>query len=322
MHEGKNDPILFTIPKGNYRIVFKENRPNSTKVILQKWWIIAGFLAVLFVSFYFIVHKPHFSQTHKSSIHQHVLWVDLFENKKPILLVFGDYYLFRDESAPVGFRYIRYFQINSDKDFNKMLPDTADNYITTGHTFIGKFSLWTLNELRNLLPDGSNIELKLASDLNWSDLKKYNIIFVGPLKTLRILKHSLKNLNVSYNVHPNELVFKDQDMDTTFSYHAAKVAETGYERDYTLAAKLPGPNNNVIYIFSSTHDIGHISTVHALTRYSELIKFNDVFQGMKDNCFFLAIFEVQGFERTSFSPSLLYFKPIPPDFDVIQHNVD
>jgi hypothetical protein len=122
-----------------------------------------------------------------------------------------------------------------------------------------------------------------------------------------LLKNLLKNHNFEYLVHPNTLIFRDRKKDSTYSYQAPKNHTTGQVKDYAIFSRFPGPNHNVITIFSSTHDVGHISTVRHFTNLSTLEQFeNENLIEKESSNFFDALFEVEGFARTGFKPKLLH----------------
>jgi len=80
----------------------------------------------------------------------------------------------------------------------------------TDHTFLGKWASWSLYQLQPKFIASSIIpEIKLASSLQWEDLKKYNIIFVGSFKTIGILRI----------MPPSSRFPAEQQHDSVFSLH-------------------------------------------------------------------------------------------------------
>ncbi|MBD3376062.1 hypothetical protein GF406_13580 [candidate division KSB1 bacterium] len=303
LNEGKSDPIRFSIPKGHYQVRF-EPIDHKKAVTLTPVLYAALVLPVLGLLLFFV----HSMNTQKP----HPFWSPFIDSGLPVLIVFGDYYLFQDTSPDVGVNYVRNFQINSPRDLQTFMQDMASNtehLESTDHTFLGKFAVWSLFNLVNYLqPFDKNIELSLASSLRWQDLNNYNIIFIGSFKTYRILTPILNQLNTSYQIHPNTLFYNDTESDTTFAYPSPKNPETGYVKDYTLVTRVPGPNRNTILLFSSTHDIGHIATVRAFTNTDFL---NDIGSNIiMDTPYFESLFLVSGFERTAFFPKLLHYNTL------------
>ena len=239
-----------------------------------------------------------------------VIWQDYLIDDKLILLVFGDYYLYED-LALNRLRYVRDFQINSAEDFGNFISDNpklAENYRSTSHTLLGKFALNCLNDLNSFFTSqGKKIQITLGSSLQWEDLNRNNVIYIGSFKSLRLFKNLLKNHHFEYIIHPNTLNFHDTLKDSVFSYQAPKDHSTGQVKDYAIFSRFPGPNNNIITIFSSTHDVGHISTVRYFTEQGSLEEFENTYLKDKNSDYFFdALFEVLGFSRTGFQPKLLH----------------
>jgi hypothetical protein len=314
-HEGQNDEICLEIPKGCYQVNFI-NKSQPAKSISRNTILYTAFV-ILFLS---ILLNIYFVQSNKSkfSINNPIkknnpVWEDYFKSKLPTLIVLGDYFLYKDTYIPNRTRYVRDFRINSPADLERFLSDSSsykDYVVTTEHTLLGKLAPWCLCKLQSiLLPINSRIELKLSSKLQWGDLKKYNILFVGSFKTLGILRELIKKLHFTYQIDPNLLYYHPPNADTSFSYHATQsLPNNSYETDYAVIVKFPGPNHNVITMFASTRDIGCLATVDFLTSLRFLDPFiNENIKKAPGIKYFEAIFEVQGYERTVISTNLLHF---------------
>jgi hypothetical protein len=315
MHEGKDDELQFEIPKGNYRVRFID----KTKTIrrLGRNAILYTSIAALFTSILINIYLLQVNRS-KMSVDTQIpktnpVWEDYFESDLPILIVFGDYFLYTDTQIPERLRYVRDFQINSPDDLEQFLSanDSFLNHIgTTEHTFLGKLAPWSLYDLQSvLMPYNRQIELKLSTQLQWGDLNKYNILFVGTFKTLGILKELIKKLHVTYQVDPNYLFYHPENADTSYSYHAtSSITGKPYETDYAVIAKISGANNNIITLFTSTRDIGCLAAVDFLAKPQFLMPFiSENLKNDSDVKYFEAIFEVQGYERNVTNTKLLHF---------------
>jgi hypothetical protein len=315
LHESQDDEIQLEIPKGCYQVNFI-NKSRPAKLISRHTILYTAFV-ILFLS---ILLNIYFIQSNKSKFSidnpikkNNPVWEDYFKSKLPILIVLGDYFLYKDSFIPNRTRYIRDFRINSPVDLEQFLTDSSsykEYIIETEHTLLGKLAPWCLYNLQStLLPINSQIELKLSSKLQWSDLKKYNILFVGSFKTLGIFRELIKKLHFTYQIDPNLLYYHPPNADTSFSYHASQsLPDSPYETDYAVIVKFPGPNHNVITMFASTRDIGCLATVDFLTSPRFLDPFiNENIKKAPAVKYFEAIFEVQGYERTVISTTLLHF---------------
>jgi len=309
LNEGKDDEIRLRIPKGHYLVKFepanRDKKHEFYKILIPVNIIL---LVIIFALLFF--NPVNFnSGIHDYSTNSH-MWNAYIHDDKPLLLVFGDYYLYEDRALNRS-RYVRDYLVNSLDDFQALVsgnPGLAYVYQASNHTLLGKFAISCLHDLSGFFNAcGKETEIMLGSNLQWEDLNRNNIVFVGSFKTLRLFKNLLNDHNFEYIISPNTLIFKDRSKDTTYSYQAPKDHATGQVKDYAILSRFPGPNQNIITIFSSTHDVGHISTVKYFTSTKSLEKFEkEYFPAENSEYFFDALFEVQGFLRTGFQPKLLH----------------
>ncbi len=319
IYEGKEDEIRFEIPKGHYKVVFKDQyRPRKWK---KQNKILYAILAILFIS---IALNIFLLQSGQSGISLHIpikhnnpVWREYLNDDLPTLIVLGDYFLYVDTYLNDRNRYVRDFRINSPEDFEQFLanhPSYKKYVFNTEHSLLGKLAPWCLHELTSVLaPFNSDIELKLSSQFQWGDLRNNNVIFVGAFKTLGILGELVKNLHFTYQIHPNNLYYHPEGADTSYAYHAlsSMPSSNPYETDYAVIAKFPGPNHNVITIFTSTRDIGCLAAVDylILPKYLDPFIENHIKKASKAK-YFEAILEVKGYERTVADIDLLHFNKI------------
>lgn len=316
INEGCKDSIVFSIPKGHYQVVFKEEQKHKASriKILITGLNIVFILTVLLILWFGIDNRR--SKSEFAYIPDNdPIWSSFIKTDLPTLVVLGDYYLYKEYTPSWRLRYIRDIQINSDKDMQGWLDqgesDNNNTIMQTSHTFLGKFAPWSMiNILPAFWKAGKPVELKLSSSLQWEDIKNKNIIFIGSFKTFRLLNNLTRNLSFSYEIYPNQLNFVDADNDTVYSYNASTSMDTEYVEDYGVVAKLPGANNNAILIFASTHDVGHISMVDYITTPDRLKTFEEKYLQADSPVFFESIFKVQGFQRTGLHTTLLHFNKI------------
>lgn len=312
INEGRDDEMRLKIPKGHYLVKF-ESASKVTQKDYSKILIITNLISLSIIFVGIILVNINFDQVFSKNVSVNsIIWNDYLYDNKPVLLVFGDYYLYMD-LALTRIRYVRDFQINSTEDFKDFMSDNNEFesiYQSTHHTLLGKFTLNCLINLNSFFSaQGKTINIILCSDLQWEDLNRNNVIFIGSFKTLRLFKNLLNNHHFEYVIHPNTLIFKDTENDSIYSYQAPKDQTTGKVKDYVIFSRFPGPNQNVITLFSSTHDVGHISTVRHFTNLTTLENFEKKYlinEGAEH--FFDALFEVEGFARTGFQPKLLHLQ--------------
>lgn len=317
LNEGKDNSLQISIPKGHhYEIEFISSGKGKNLSRYPRFTALA--LIILLLSNIFLLSFIFFYEKDSKISTDMIPWLGISNSEFPILLVFGDYYVLKDSTSSRN-NYVRDILINSYDDYERLAREgniDNDKFVKTEITYLGKFALWCFNELYPLLHSWEKpIEIKLSSQLVWEDFDKYDIIFIGPFKTLNILNNFVSGINSSYQITPNRIFFNDIESDSTYEYHSPKNFKTGYVKDYTLVAKLPGLNQNSIIMFSSTHDIGHISTVQSFASNKFLSNLQNLFDENSKN-YFESIFEVEGFERTGFFPKLLHFRNLDDNYNV------
>jgi hypothetical protein len=317
-NEGKTDRLQLAIPKGKYKVEFVEHNIKSFRTN-RKFLILALLIAVGVTIINILITKDiiHIiKQKNTASFSRHV-WRDFIETDLPLLIVIGDYYLFKDMEYPDRVRYLRDVRINSDRELDLFLqgnPDKSERYNITKHSLIGKFSVFCIYDLVEMfLMAGKKVKIILASDFNWEDMKENNIIYVGSFKAMRQMDEFIKYANFKFNVYPNELRFKQLVPDSTFYYYSVDSdMDNAYESDYSIVAKMPGPSGNTVMFFISTRDIGSIATVDYFTNPDKIKEFESVhFKQDGNNLdYFESCFMVQGLHRNPVDISLLNMNKI------------
>ncbi len=73
------------------------------------------------------------------------VWKEYLQNKLPLMIVFGDYFVYRDTTSyPGRILYIRDVEINSNTDLDLAIAQgilKRGNVQKTDHTFLGKCGL-------------------------------------------------------------------------------------------------------------------------------------------------------------------------------------
>jgi hypothetical protein len=228
------------------------------------------------------------------------------EGHREILsIVLGDHLFFSEYDNDLKrWRYIRDLSINSYEDFesfkhlnpDKILKNPAESYFPDG-------SIWSLPPVLSVLqPVQTHITLKRISNLTPQMLHESNIIFLGSTKTLGLLNRYLHSSNIEYQLNPNRLYFKQTDAAAPDTLETSYDNVSGYHKDYALALKFPGPNNNIILIISSFFSSGVPEMAKFLTNPSTLARLEDLFiqKYTRIPQYFAIIAEVRGVEKTGF----------------------
>jgi len=317
--EGKNDKYRFRIPKGHYRVEFIP----ASKAFYAPYWIFqivfkkyAGFtIAVLFglcVILGIRVHSLHQRlQKYKIIEQNDPIWKDYLQSSLPILIVVGDHFFFDEQSEKYkGTIAIRHPKVNSAEDFHALFPNLILEPST--EPYFPYHAIWSLPPILSILFSANkNFTLRKSSDITPQMLDEYNIIFLGSIKTLYKLKHTLLKSHFRYQIAPHKVIYCPPNTDSVQCYET-KLHSPGPNEDLVLALKLPGPKHNSIFLIASYHSLGAPSIAHYFIspelRKGLEQKFQEKFHTIPP--YFEVLFRVTGIDKTPYSTEILVFNKL------------
>ena len=318
INEGKNDKIQFKIPKGRYKVEFvKRKDPRrlfERKIII----ILASIIALLILVDIYVLRfnlKPSFNEVNGK--YSSWIWKDFIDKDIPLAVIIGDYYLLKDVTFSDRSRFIRDVRINSESDFDNFLldyPEYAKTYSRTRHTFMGKYATLCINKIGRIMnPAGQGMEIILASEFQWQNLKDFNLVYIGSFKSTGMLGQLTNNSSFQFNLYPNNLQFTDLETDSVYQYFPiGSDIFNSYETDYCVVTKLPGSGQQDVLMFLSVRDIGLIETMEYFTDPETLNSFEQLLhEDNQDTKYFEACFKIQGMDRNSMSIDLLHINHLP-----------
>jgi hypothetical protein len=196
------------------------------------------------------------------------------------------------------------------RDFNTRYPDKKIQ--PADEPYFPYHSIWSLPPILNLLYSVNQTPiLRKSSSLSPQILNEYNIIFLGSIKTLYILKHTLANSHFRFEISPHRIEYSPPDTSTPQLFKTS-LHSRGPNEDLVLVVKLPGPVNNSIFIIASYHSLGAPEIADYLTdpsRRSELEKkFQEKFNNVPQ--YFELLFRVTGIDKTAYNTELLIYNEI------------
>lgn len=290
-NDGRNEAFFISIPVGGYRLAFTENKilipeekTNSDVLNLanQKQskklkMIIALLVSLFFVSLVVNIVlvlpiEPIFMNPNKveqAEIREKNddIWSDLINSKKPSMIVLGDVHNFIEmDDSKRKQRTVIDPNIHNDDDLMAFLKEHPGQSSLTQRSQQIMITRGTSIALRNvvrLLGDNKGMNLRFASEIDAYQLRKYNIIYIGPLNRMGILEQYFKGSTFSLNHHKNSLLDKHSNK----AYTAANDRLSGYI-DYGLFAKVDGVQGNKIYIMSGFNDPSMMKVSWYLTNKS------------------------------------------------------
>ncbi|MCB0275380.1 MAG: hypothetical protein KDI06_11235 [Calditrichaeota bacterium] len=330
LRDGRNDLYRFQIPKGQYRVTFEAVSPGdiassvsgllpfAANTRLLGAIGAAAVLACLFLGFYSYRLYKEVGEFRKIDASDPV-WGDYLRSSLPIMIAVGDHFFFR-ESLPSnheGMLALRDGTINSTEDMDayKALHPESDIY-PSPEPYFPYHSIWSLPPVLEML-NGAHQKpvLRKSSTLSPQILSEYNIIFVGSIKTLYILQHTMMISSMEFDISPHVIrSYSGSDSANVRSFETS-THSTGQNDDLVLALKLPGPANNAIFIIASYHSLGAPKIANYLCNPETLAELEGKFREKYGRVprYFEMLFRVTGIDKTAYEAELVIFNEIKKD---------
>jgi len=326
LKEGKEDKYRLVIPKGHYELKYVTDDENniSTKNLLDKitkhkiYTLVITLLCFLLI--YLIITNislkkdlEKFNIVEKSD----PVWQEYLQSDFPVMIAVGDHFFFNEYSETYeNLLAIRDGKINSIEDLRDFNATHTDKKIQQAdEPYFPYHSLWSLPPILSLL-NSSNQKpiIRKSSSLIPQMLKDYNIIFIGSIKTLYILKHLVATSHFKYKISPHQIEYLSPDSNQTKVF-TTSLHSPGQNDDLVVTLKLPGPENNSVFIIASYHSLGAPEVANYLVNpetRSELekkfmTKYNRVPQ------YFEILFRVTGIDKTAYKTDILIYNELKKD---------
>ena len=292
---GRSDPFQLTIPKGAYRIVINDREGSTAAPISElpgeangshvpaaprppaRRWLWPTLAASLVVNLLFAGALLWYSRHARATdpMLANPLWARMLPPDRPLLVVFGDYYIFAetDKNMEVQ-RLVREFSINSSGDLDQYLklhPEFADRYQDMQLNYLPTSAAYALKDLMPMLAAASgHTRVVLASQLTPQMLKTSNVIYIGYLSGMGML---------------SDLVFSGSRFDVGESFDVLIDRTTGKRyisqaglpmpgeqtyHDFGYFATFAGPSGNQIMIIAGTRDVAVMHTAESISHADSL----------------------------------------------------
>ncbi len=323
LKEGKADKCRLEIPKGHYEVIFVpvSEDSTSTKSILtrlaqHKMYLLLIALLCVFIAFLWMQNRSlELRLQNYHTIEQNdPIWKDYLKSELPILIVIGDHFFFTEYSDIYeNLLAIRDGRINSLEDLeNFKSTHPGANLKQADEPYFPYHSIWALPPILSALYSTNQKPiLRKSSSLSPQILDEYNIIYIGSIKTLYVLKHTLSKSHFRFEIAPHKVKYMTPDS-TAPKIFQTNLHSSGPNEDLVLALKLPGPVKNSIFIIASYHSLGAPEIANYLTNPQtrlELEKnFKDKFGTVPQ--YFELLFRVTGIDKTAYNTELLVYDEI------------
>ena len=260
---GKADPFRLEIPKGTYHLVTVANDGEAAAQVaprLRTPWSYAA-LGLLLVSLLAnLVWLAGYPREKELRTPEGPAWLDVGATARPILIAVGDHFFFGEAGSHVRTRDVA---VNSQAEL-RASPQYGPS---TGLVFetLSYLPKSTVFALQTLLPNATDaaqdVSLKLVSELTPEDLRDYDVIYVGFVRAMALLRDY-------YFTRSNFSVDSPLFMSLTHFDSGEVFTRSGpgpqHNRDYGLFARFAGPSGNQILVFAGIGDVGVSAIVRAL----------------------------------------------------------
>jgi hypothetical protein len=317
---GQDDPVRLSIPKGEYRMI-AEHRPSeaaATPSPPRPWlrYAIAGvaLLVGLNLAAWTVFWRTHGTERILSRVQASETWAPLLRAEPPTLLVLGDYYIFGEIDERTGTnRLVREYGINSREDLDAWLmdnPKAMGSYRDLDLYYLPVGAAFALRSIVPIVSRGAaksdTLRVVMASDLTPEMLKRNNIVYLGYLSGLGLLRAPVfAGSRFSVGETYDELV-DGQTHKTYVSQEGGPSESDASRRDYGYVTAFRGPSGNRIVVITGDRDPGLMQAAEALANPDAL---KALARGAGGSDSFEALYEAQGIGRSSLGGRLVVAAP-------------
>lgn len=311
LHPVKPNGLQIHIPKGSYNVEFVEISSADTQTKKKPKYLWAGTGIIILVLTVVIIYI--FTRTEKQLQETDtVLGSFARNNDKPVLLVAGDFFFMNEQLPAQNEHYnVRDFTINSADDFwseARKNPDFGKRFTPGLYTYLRPSALWgTVKLLPLLQASGKKVVIKLASQLTADDMRQYNVIFLGQLKSLFTLqkflsRYALKNNNQEYTL---SIILPGGAVK---SLSPITLSGGKYEEDHSIIVRAKGSEESEMLLLTGFAEIGVLGAINTVcdVKNSRLIREHAARPDAGFPEDFIGIFRSEGLNQTVFSSSLTF----------------
>ena len=315
---GRDEPVRLLAPRGEYRleVVPADLAPEPVAIVSagpRRWALILGALALLNLALWaawWATHRDPYSPVRAAAP-----WSQLLHSERPLLVVTGDYYIFGDLDEATGAgRLVREYGVNSAADLDAWLmdhPSMVGRYRDLDLYYLPVGVAAALRELMPVLAPKAaargQVRVVSASDLTPEMLKANDILYVGYLSGLRLLRDPVfAGSRFKVGETYDELI----DAKTGRRYQSQEggpVDGQVNQRDLGYFAAFRGPTGSRIVIVAGARDVGLTQAAEALTRPDTLKALRTAAKGGEA---YEGLFEAEGLGRASLGGHLVLGSPL------------
>jgi len=317
--EGHDQPWRLHVPKGEYRLVVESVTSQDEGQETLRWTerlarprtlaVLLGISLVLLAAAVAALLLRPTSYDRYAIARADPIWSWSIAPKLPTVVVVADYYMFGEANDHFEVtRLIRDFSINSLADLEQR-QQTGDKesgqYIDLDLRYLPTSVASALSNVLPIIDNRGPVSRKpnivLASDLTPEMIRNYNIIYIGPLSGMGILRDSVfGGSRFSMGESYDDII--DSRTHKHYISQAAMPRDDGeMYQDYGYFSSFNGPRQNHIVIIAGARDAAVMQTAEAVTHEASLAQL----KSYSDKPAFEALYEVTGMNRININASLI-----------------
>ena len=305
---GRDDPVRLCIPKGEYRMLATPQAPVEAPAAARRawplWaWIVAA-VVTLNLALWAAFWATHRTDNTLAAVRAAAPWSQLAADGAPTLLVLGDYYIFAEIDEPAGInRLVRQYSINSAADLDDWLmdnPKAMGKYRDLDLYYLPVGAAFALRAIVPIVSHGARgaeaVRVVMASDLTPDMLKRNNLVYLGYLSGLGVLKQPVFAASRFQVGETYDELIDAKSRHAYVSQEGRPGPDDANRRDYGYVATFRGPSGNRIVIVAGARDTGLQQAAEALADPAELRALK---AAAKSSDGFEALYEAEGIGRAS-----------------------
>ena len=284
-------------------------------------WTVGLALALLTVSLwanirFWSVNRSATVDATTQRVRESPIWTNMVDSPRPITIVLGDLFMFTQIDQKTGHTLtVRDTEINSSEQLRAILADNPSFAAERGQRYVSMIqksaAIGMSTVLRIVDVPGRHVEVQVREDFQADDIRRNDIIYVGPISGLGALA-GYYQLRSRYRFDSAGLRLVDLD---TRKVLAPAGALSGQRTDYALFAKFLGPAGNHIMIFTSgLSNAGLLQNVRTLTSPEGLASLAAKLRGKNSGALpdsFEALLTVTGFRQTDLATDIVEVSELP-----------
>jgi len=258
---GKADPFRLEIPKGTYHLSAvpdeREARPARRPFAFATYAALSLLTVSLVLNF---VQFRGDSAQGEPPVLDDPVWSGLNASARPILIAVGDHFFFGEVGSHVR---IRDVTINSKEELRTSAEhQTSAELVFETLTYLPKSTVFALQAvLPRATAAGKSVSLKLVSELTPADLREYDVIYIGFVRAMAILRDYYFSRSNFSSDPPLYMNLAHAESGEVF-VRSGPVPQ--HNRDYGVFARFHGPVGNEILVFAGIGDVGVSAIVRSL----------------------------------------------------------